>query len=461
MEALLIGDVGDDCNELAGFLFFHVVPRQILRGFPPHPHCTFRGHTCWFVLVREPSFPYYVRDLTISPNSHTNIFSDHEYNPYLWPPVAIWGFDRVARLVRWAYCNLHVKFSRSIVGTKATATYYKDGNFLRVEIVPGSRLLKPGPGQHYFLYQPLKWKGWENHPFTLSSYETIGDANGLVTAGAHAERNTDDIASTEKRDPVSSAGPSSSTPSDEESISSQHKRSIFGDAVGRQKLTFLVRPFGSWTRRLHEECLKSPTGVIQPALFIEGPYGERSPLHAYENVVFIVGGTGISGAVPYIHEHIGRTYLNAKDGQPSTRTRDITLIWSAKQSGMIRNVAEHELKPILGRKDVHTYLHATSGEEVPGKFDTNEKIDAVADKEIMKTSSASTRNELNITHGRPNIREMVLSVVEDVHNAGAAGGRVAILACGPAGMADEARAAVHIALKQGKREVEYIEETFG
>lgn len=41
------------------------------------------------------------------------------------------------------------------------------------------------------------------------------------------------------------------------------------------------------------------------------------------------------------------------------------------------------------------------------------------------------------------------------------GGRIAILTCGPGAMADEARAAVHQALKNGKRGLEYFEEAFG
>lgn len=39
--------------------------------------------------------------------------------------------------------------------------------------------------------------------------------------------------------------------------------------------------------------------------------------------------------------------------------------------------------------------------------------------------------------------------------------RTAVLVCGPAEMADEARMAVHAVLKQGYRDVEYFEESFG
>ncbi|KIW68679.1 hypothetical protein PV04_04606 [Phialophora macrospora] len=398
---------------------------------------------------------------------HTKIF-EGEYDGYLWPPVAIWCFDRAARLVRWAYCNVHVTRSSSVVGTKAIASYDKAANFIRLEVVPGSRMLKPGPGQHYFLYQPLRLKGWENHPFTLGAYETIGDSDAAGSARSLTKSKGDEQALRDKEIQVTATGPSSSTPSsDVTPAPSQHENAVFQDAAGQQKLTFFIRPFSSWTKRLRQECLKSPDGLITPGVFIEGPYGERSPLNAFENVVFIVGGTGIAGAIPYIAEHIRNTTDRGKEsggnGRLATRTRDITLIWSAKQSAMIRNIAAHELRPILGHEGIHVHLHATSPVETQSKHsDVNSKEIAVADMDLMTgTAATSINDELNISYCRPDIRKMILDLVNEVHDAGAAGGRIAILTCGPGGMADEARAAVHTALKQGKRGVEYIEETFG
>jgi ferric-chelate reductase len=332
-------------------------------------------------------------------------------------------------------------------------------------------MLKPGPGQHYFLYQPLKLRGWENHPFTLGAYETIGDSDTVGTAKFQTECKGDEQALRDKEIQVTATSPSSSTPSsDVTPAPSQHENTVFQDAAGRQKLTFFIRPFSSWTKRLRQECLKSPDGMITPSVFIEGPYGERSPLNTFENVVFVVGGTGIAGAVPYILEHIRTTTDSAKESSGNarlaTRTRDITLLWSAKQSALIRNIAAHELKPILGHKDIHVHLHATSPFEVPSSSsssDVNSKEIAVADMDLKPGTAATGINDdaLNIAYGRPDIRKTILDLVDEVHEAGAAGGKIAILTCGPGGMADEARAAVHTALKQGKRGVEYIEETFG
>lgn len=373
--------------------------------------------------------------------------------------MAIWCFDRAARIVRQLYCNLHVR-SKSVLTTKALATYHKDGDFIRLEVVPGSDLLKPGPGQHYFLYQPLKWKGWENHPFTLASYETIGRAGATAKVETDASK---EAAEKEIQDHPESSG--SSTPSQSISTHSQRELSVFPEAAGRQKLTFIVRPFGSWTRRLKDECLKSPDGVITPNVFVEGPYGERSPLNAYETVIFIVGGSGIAGALPYMQRHIRAKDQGADDTREvkkvTTITRDIHFIWTAKQSAMVRDVALRELQPFLGREDIHIHLHATARKEVVHGSDCDSQDGGVIETNKKLAPVMSVTEQLGITHGRPDIKASVSEIIEEVNNAGSKGGRIAILTCGPAAMADDARAAVHAALKQGRRGVEYFEETFG
>ncbi|RMD42101.1 hypothetical protein DV735_g3031, partial [Chaetothyriales sp. CBS 134920] len=331
-------------------------------------------------------------------NCHTTFIFDQEYDPYIWAPIGIWIIDRLARVGRWVYCNIHVK-SSGILNSKASATYVKEADFIRVEVTPGSQHLHAGPGQHYYLYQPMAWRGWENHPFTLGG--TSRAANGQT------------------------------------------------------KLTFFVRPFDGWTKRLRDQCLKSATGTITPHIFIEGPYGEHSPLHAFENVVFIVGGSGIAGALPYLQEHLRLKSENA------TLTQNITMVWTAKQAAMIRDIAAKELKPMLDCDDIQMQLHATT--KRGGFTRLKDKVSGKGgdEKDTNTSSSSSSEDELAIQPHRPNIRHTILSVIKEVNNAGSAGGRIAILTCGPGGMADEARAAVHAAMKQGMRGVEYFEEAFG
>lgn len=160
--------------------------------------------------------------------SHTSIF-EGEYNPYLWPLVAIWVFDRLVRIIRVIYCNVHVSLGsgKSIHRTTATVVYHQGANVLEIKLYPGTQHLIPGPGQHYFLYQPFRLKGWENHPFTLVSY----DASSQAPTGAE-----------------------------------------------HLSLSFWARPQNGWTSNLRQQCIKATDATIQTTLLIEGPYGIAKPL---------------------------------------------------------------------------------------------------------------------------------------------------------------------------------------
>ncbi|KAK6381382.1 hypothetical protein LTS17_004439 [Exophiala oligosperma] len=369
---------------------------------------------------------------------HTEMFAN-KFNDYLWPVVAVWVFDRSARVVRLVYCNFHLSFSGGPVVTKTTATYLQDANVIRLEVIPGSNLLKPGPGQHYFIYQPAKWKGWENHPFTLGAWHGLKQHdNAAIMSCSTSDDNT-----VRKKDVEIQVLPVNSpmTPIGA-NFPSQRRKSI--TQVSEYKLVFFVRPYSSWTMRLKEECLKSLSGSVKATTLIEGPYGERSPLHQFETVVLIVGGTGLSGALPYLLDHVNRS----ASGQ--TQTRHITLIWCAKQAAMIRDVAARELQLVLDREDVNVYFHATSQYEIPIAMEASN---------IEKWVHAYP--QLMISYRRPDIRRTIRSVVENAHAAGSAGGKVAIMTCGPAAMADEARSVIHQVLKGGMNNVEYFEETFG
>lgn len=89
-----------------------------------------------------------------------------------------------------------------------------------------------------------------------------------------------------------------------------------------------------WTKRLRNECLRSPTLTVDSTFLIEGPYGQYSPVHNYENVILIAGGSGIAGALPYIKEHLLRTRRSVSqvhnDAAPSSSSSSsATLLLSA------------------------------------------------------------------------------------------------------------------------------------
>ena len=363
----------------------------------------------------------------------------------------------MARLVRILSCNLRVKFSGQVSATQALVTFHTEANLLKIEITPGSHLFKPGAGQHYYLYQPLKWKGWENHPFTLAAWKN-GEMQQNHATATHVGTNKSGIPNHSKRhDKETQIMPVSASSSDADvsqnaPISSQCERQDVHvpNHNSRDTLTFYVRPHSSWTQRLRNECNKSVEGTINAHILIEGPYGHHSPLHDHENVIFVVGGTGIGGAIPYLQEHSERSTSESK--MMASRTKSITLIWATKQSAMIRHAATTDLKPFLTRTDVTTQFFATSRTESP---------ESVQSDKLEKVDSLDLGLSPAIRRGRPDVEKVIQDYINSVHCGSRASGQVAVFTCGPAAMADDARAAVHKALKEGRRGVAYFEETFG
>lgn len=394
----------------------------------------------------------------LTKQSHTAIFTTREYDGYLWPCVAIWLVDRLARFVRLAYCNLHVQTSDAPKSSRATATYDKEADLIRIDAFPGSRILQPRPGQHYYIYQFNKLRFWENHPFTLAAWYPVGENDDDLDSNPQATPNPRSQAAVlgKEKDTYMAASSSSEGASSPSSSSISSQKAQPKDLLiptGHSKLVFLIRPFNSWTKRLRDECERAgPSGMKNARILVEGPYGETSPLSSFENVIFVVGGTGIAGAIPHLQEYLGHS---SKSPSPTTlrretRTQDITIIWATKQSAMIRNIADRELRPFLNREDIKFRFYATR-EKKRGPLALTDKL---CDKLVQS-------HDIEISNQRPDIRAAVLGVVDEVNAAGSRGGRIAVLTCGPGAMADEARAAVHHALKNGKQGLEYFEESFG
>ncbi|KAL4956119.1 ferric reductase NAD binding domain-containing protein [Aspergillus filifer] len=388
---------------------------------------------------------------------HTS-FDGTKWNGYLWPMVAIWGFDRTIRLVRIAYCNLNVRLSDQVSRTtKSKVEYFEDSDLVKIEIQPASSAVVPRPGQHYYLYQPVSFKGWENHPFTLGAW---------VPSSSSATQQVD--SNNEKTQQAS-------------------------------KLIFYIRPYDGWTRRLRDQCRNASSkgaaeSVVNPKILLEGPYGHSASLHTFDTVLMIVGGTGIAAAVPYIIDHVYRVTKG------STRVLRVRLIWAARMREMYERVFSDELAGLLRDGDVEAAVFCTGSksssiasasptvneldfgtpstpapapsmmsqnsisasdqEEVNAAEITENKKEANIDVSQLGITTAPTDAAKSVTFcsGRPDVRAVIKNEAED---ARANSSRLAVLTCGPAQMADDCRKTVYEVMKGGFMDIEYFEEAFG
>ncbi|KAJ5729652.1 FAD-binding 8 [Penicillium malachiteum] len=344
---------------------------------------------------------------------HTN-FDGQEFVGYLWSPVALWILERLVRFGRLACCNLNVRFGKQFQSTtSATVTYNESSDLITIEMTPAATGLKPSIGQHFFLYQPVTLRGWENHPFSLGAWVPASKAE------------TEGSAST---------------------------------AAGN-KLVFWIRPYDGWTRRLRNQCRKAQS-PIHPKLLLEGPYCHSEPLYAFNTILIVFGRTGIAAAVPYLLDHIQRV----KEGK--TKTTRIQLVWSVRQREIFDDVFSEQLAHVLEHPDITTTLFCTRLTSVEAKSDS----DISASKEVSPTvasvgetkasgtvSPTSSGASAQFMPGRPNIRVTIATEVNEARNSST---NLGVLTCGPAQMADECRSSLFDAMRRGFQDIDYFEEAF-
>ncbi|KAL7926928.1 ferric reductase like transmembrane component domain-containing protein [Trichoderma austrokoningii] len=369
---------------------------------------------------------------------HTSIF-DGQYNPYLWPLVAIWSFDRFLRIIRVVYCNLHVRLhEKALHRSVAAISYDQDANVVRIQI---NTHVKPKPGQHYYLYQPFRFTGWENHPFTLAYWSQPARETVQIQANSFA---TD-----------SAKYPSSK---------------IHAAAEDEYILSFWIRPYDGWTRRLRDMCLKSQSAsklslISRETILLEGPYGMAEPLWAFDEVLLIAGGSGIAAMIPYILDHVSRTAA----GQ--TRIRGLTLIWSDRKQAYLHRIAQRELAVVLARDDVKCVFYCTDSAKVsidslplpsPDEISVGNVCKETKECGVFRDKEAANdineAGSISFKTGRPDIPKLIEGAAVSAVKSGS---RLAVMACGPSELADTAREATHRAMRNQSNSVEYFEEAFG
>ncbi|KAI9670857.1 MAG: hypothetical protein M1817_003742 [Caeruleum heppii] len=187
---------------------------------------------------------------------------------YLWATAAIWLLSYAIRLFKLNWTN---PWRLSwLIGDEAAVTLLSE-NAVKVTI---PTQVKWRPGQYVYLRMP-GISVFENHPFTIAS------------------------------------------------LCSGDFPSEYGEAY--RDMTLVFKPFGGFTRKVLNTAIeKGPSKTYRA--FIDGPYGGMSRrLEAFDSVVLIAGGSGITAIVSQLLELVKRM----RDGKAVTKS--VQVIWAIKR----------------------------------------------------------------------------------------------------------------------------------
>ncbi|GIZ43008.1 hypothetical protein CKM354_000625400 [Cercospora kikuchii] len=333
---------------------------------------------------------------------HNELLERNTYHLFIWIAVAVWIAERLLRLVRITQ-NGYAQIS-----TYAKLTLPEGSDMLRLDVTEHfkSSHHAPGLGQYYFIREPLRWKGWESHPFTLCSWplSTSAPNSGReVTKGAAIEVNT-------HRSNESDMG-----------------------------YSFLISPRTGFTSRLKSLASSpAPSSAISPQrvehqgrkirLLLEGPYPATTPAlgPSVSMLLLVAGGSGISSCIPRLYQYISHeNYLG------------VHLVWVVRSMGTFNDVREHELASLLMNEkqtrgvEISIYVTSSPGSD-SGQGRNTERASREADDQ-----SQDTQTLYKTFAGRPDLEILIKTERE---KASVNCSSLSIFCCGPPSLAMSCRA---------------------
>ncbi|KAK3336919.1 ferric reductase like transmembrane component-domain-containing protein [Cercophora scortea] len=203
----------------------------------------------------------------------TNIAGGLPQLPWIYAIMSIWFAERLARMIRLAYCNWSGR------GHSQAFVEAMPGETCRVKIqLP--RYVDVKPGQHAY----IRFSGvhsWENHPFSI----------------AWVEHTYEEILPVSEKDMTKVEQPISTS------------------------VSFVIGAQTGFTRSLYNAANNNDTRSISMRAAFEGPYAGHHSLDSYGHVVLFAGATGITHQISYL-KHLIEGYTAG-----IVATRRITLVW--------------------------------------------------------------------------------------------------------------------------------------
>ena len=282
----------------------------------------------------------------------------------------------------------------------------------------------PSPGTYYYIMVFGQGNFWESHPFTVASSSTDKEQAELVELQEEASPLLGPV----------SPGQTTST-ADDTKISGDDMSNSSSNYSGH--MTFLIRPYDSFTSRLRNLAQTHEPKAATVRLAVDGPYGKTLPLEIFDNVVFIVGGSGIVLPLSYMKL---LTSSPSSSSSSTTRPRAIHLHWAVRQTALALDVLDNDLRHALECENVHIHVHVTG-----------DSSHSVVDDE----SSRRAPHRVTWNPGRVRSEEAIGDALRHAH-----GRSLAVVACGPARVADDCRRVTAEHMASSKLRIEYFEESF-
>ncbi|OAQ61397.2 ferric-chelate reductase [Pochonia chlamydosporia 170] len=314
------------------------------------------------------------------------------YDALVWVPAVIWLLDRVLRGARI------IAFNPVFWDTHASVTYNEQAHMIRLVVPLSSNFYQVKPGTFCYIMVLNKWDFWESHPFTVASVS--GNNRSAAQPQEHA--------------PLLRSEPLSL-----DDMGIEPKRRA-------EEMTFLIRPYDSFTSRLKEHAESSYPKPATLRVAIDGPYGRTAPLERFDKVLFVVGGSGIAVPLSYLETLIAS----------SKRPKAIYIHWAVQQSALAIDVLHCELNEALKSNRVRVNVYVTRSQ---GRVSSDETTCRFVE---WRTGRMSTEGVIQAT----------LSTEET--------DSLAVVACGPARMADDCRRIVATKMVHSLPYIEYFEESF-
>ncbi|PIA93043.1 Ferric/cupric reductase transmembrane component 1 [Cercospora beticola] len=342
---------------------------------------------------------------------HNELLERNTYHLFVWIAVAVWIAERLLRLVRIT------RNGYAQINTYAKLTLPEGSDMLRLDVTEHFKNSHhaPGLGQYYFIREPLRWKGWESHPFTLCSW------------------------------PLSTSAPNSrlefSKGAAIETNAHRSKESSMG-------YCFLISPRRGFTSRL-KNLASSPasSSAISPQrvehqgrnvrLLLEGPYPVATLALAPSGsmLLLVAGGSGISSCIPRLYQYISHeNYLG------------VHLVWVVRSMGTFNDVREHELASLLMNEkqtrgvEISVYVTSSPASD-SGQGRNTERASREADDQPQNTQTL-----YKTYSGRPDLDTLIKTECE---KASVNFSSLSIFCCGPPSLAMRCRAATKASKSAG------------